>query len=267
MGKGYNYAYHEYQKYHEYHMSGHSKWSTIKRQKGAADQKRGLLFTKLSNSITLAVKQGGGIGDPALNFRLRLAIDAARVSNMPKENIERAISRAAGAAADQMQEVVYEGFGPGGFSVIVVAVTDNKLRTNSEIRNIFDKHGGSFGVPGSVGYQFSQAGCIIAKKDGKSLDDFFLLAADCGAEDVEEIGEEVVIYTKHDQLAKVREALQSEGVHIQEAKLIRKPTMLSHIIDSGIANKALSFTSLLEEHQDVQEVFTNFDIPDSLIKA
>lgn len=245
-------------------MSGHSKWSTIKRQKGAADQKRGLLFTKLSNAITLAVKQGGGIGDPALNFRLRLAVDAARGSNMPKENIERAISRAAGAAADQMEEVVYEGFGPGGFSVIVVAYTDNKLRTNSEIRNIFDKHGGNFGVPGSVGYQFTQMGCIIARKDGRSIDDFFLLAADCGAEDVEDAQDEVIIYTKPDQLAKVREALMSNAIQIQEAKLIRKPTVSSHISSPDVATRAISFTALLEDHQDVQEVFTNFDIPDSL---
>lgn len=246
-------------------MSGHSKWSTIKRQKGVADVKRSQVFTKLSMAITLAVKQGGGIGDPALNFRLRLAIEAARASNMPKENIERAISRAAGSGAQDMQEVSYEGFGPGGFSIIVQAVTDNKLRTNAEIRNIFDKNGGSFGVPGSVGYQFAQKGSISILKKGKTVDDIFLLAADSGAEDVEEAGEEVIIYTKPDELAKVREVLQKEGLEIREAKLIRKPTVTTQILDQDIAKKAVSFALLLEDHQDVQDVFTNFDIPDSLL--
>ncbi|MBI2442817.1 MAG: YebC/PmpR family DNA-binding transcriptional regulator [Candidatus Levybacteria bacterium] len=247
-------------------MSGHSKWSTIKRQKGAADTKRSQLFTKLSNAITLAVRQGGGVGDPALNFRLRLAIEAAKASNMPKDNIERAITRAQGASASDMQEVVYEGFGPGGFSIIVQAVTDNKLRTNAEIRNIFDKHGGSFGVPGSVSYQFAQKGSIIVSRRGKTVDDIFLLAADSGAEDVEEAGEEVIIYTRPEELGIVREALQKEGIELREAKLIRKPLMLFPITDAATANKALSFTSLLEDHQDVQEVFTNFDIPDELLE-
>lgn len=248
-------------------MSGHSKWSTIKRQKGAADAKRGLLFTKLSNAITLAVKQGGGIGDPALNFRLRLAVEAARSSNMPKENIERAISKGTGGSGEEMHEVIYEGFGPGGFSVIIQAVTDNKLRTNAEIKNLFEKNGGSFGVPGSVGYQFAQKGSILIGKEGKSVDDVFLVAADAGAEDVEEAGEEILIYTRPDELAKVRESLLSQSFSIKEAKLVRTPTMLSPIADEQGAKRALSFTSLLEDHQDVQEVFTNFDIPDALLSV
>ncbi len=246
-------------------MSGHSKWSTIKRQKGATDAKRGQLFTKLSNAITLAVKQGGGISDPSFNFKLRLVIEAARNANMPKDNIERAILRALGSLTDQMQEVMYEGFGPGGFSVIVQAVTDNKLRTNSEIRNLFEKHGGSLGVSGSVSYQFIQTGFIAITKAGMSADDLYLLAADSGAEDVEDAGEEVIIYTKPDELAKVRDALKEKGVTIQEAKLIRRPGVTSQVTDADIAKKAISFTLLLEEHQDVSEVFTNFDIPDSLL--
>jgi YebC/PmpR family DNA-binding regulatory protein len=248
-------------------MSGHSKWKTIKRQKGVADQKRGQIFTKLSMAITLAVKQGGGTTDPALNFRLRLAIDAARAANMPKENIERAINKAAGADSAEMQEVMYEGFGPGGFSLIVTAVTDKKLRTNSEIRNLFDKHGGSFGVPGSVGYQFAQTGLIIVTKDGRSTDEIFLIAADAGAEDVEDADSEVLIYTRPDELAKVRDALIAAGIITGEVKIIHKPIVLFSITDASAAEKALAFTSLLEDHQDVQEVFTNFDIPDALLTS
>ncbi|MEN9407950.1 MAG: hypothetical protein RLZZ455_1166 [Candidatus Parcubacteria bacterium] len=248
-------------------MSGHSKWKTIKRQKGVADAKRGQIFTKLSNVITLAVKQGGGIGDPSLNLKLRLAIETARGANMPKDNIERAIQRAAGSAAEDMQEVIYEGFGPGGFSVIVEAVTDNKLRTNSEVRNIFEKHGGSFGVPGSVGYQFTQVGFLVVAKDGKSTDDIFLLAADSGAEDVEEAGDEVIITTRADELAKVRDALHGSGLTVKEAKQIRKPLAVTLISDPEAAKKAVAFTSLLEDHQDVSEVFTNFDLPDSLLSV
>lgn len=135
-------------------MSGHSKWATIKRQKGANDAKRGQLFTKLSKSITLAVREGGGVADPNGNFRLRLAVEAARAANMPKDNIERAISRASGKEMDNLAEALYEGFGPGGFSVIVETLSDNKQRTVSEVKNIFDKNGGSMGSQGSVQYQF-----------------------------------------------------------------------------------------------------------------
>lgn len=248
-------------------MSGHSKWKTIKRQKGVADAKRGQIFTKLSKAITLAVKQGGGIGNPSLNLKLRLAIETARGANMPKENIERAISRAAGSSDADMQEVIYEGFGPGGFSVIVEAVTDNKLRTNAEIRNIFDKHGGSFGVPGSVSYQFTKIGFLVFEKDGRSVDDIFLIAADSGATDVEEAGEEVIVYTRDDELALVRDALYGQGITIKEAKLILKPTMTTFITDADSAKKAIAFTSLLEDHQDVQDVFTNFDLPDSMLSV
>jgi YebC/PmpR family DNA-binding regulatory protein len=246
-------------------MSGHSKWSTIKRQKGITDAKRGQLFTKLSKAITIAIKQNGNISDPAFNFRLRLAIDAAKASNMPKDNIERAIAKAAGSTDEVMQDVVYEGFGPGGFSVIVEAVTDNKLRTNSEIRNLFEKNGGTFAVPGAVSYQFVQKGMIAISKIGKTVDEIFLLAADSGAEDVEDAGEEAIIYTKPEELAKVREKLHGQGIVIQDAKLMRKAIVTSGITDLEIAKKALSFSSMLEDHDDAQEVFTNFDIPDEIL--
>jgi YebC/PmpR family DNA-binding regulatory protein len=246
-------------------MSGHSKWATIKRQKGANDAKRGAIFTKLSKAITIAVQQGGGVTDPNGNFRLRLAIDAARASNMPKDNIERAIQRASGAAADEVVEVVYEGFGPGGFSVIVDAITDNKQRTTPIVKSTFEKNGGSMGTPGAVSYQYQQKGSITVPKDGKGIDELFLLAADVGAEDVEEAGEEVIIYTKPDELAKVREGLASQGLQIADAQLTRKPTVTVQITDKESVQKALSFIEKLEELDDVQNVYANFDIPEALL--
>ena len=159
-------------------MSGHSKWSTIKRQKGVKDAKRGLVFTKLSKAISIAVRQGGGVADPDGNFRLRLAIEAARAANMPKENIDRAIQKASSKAEAALEEAVYEGFGPGGFSVIVETVTDNKLRTVSEVKNIFNKNGGSMGAQGSVMYQFEKKGVVSIEKESKTLDDIFLIAVD-----------------------------------------------------------------------------------------
>ena len=242
-------------------MSGHSKWATIKRQKGVADIKRGKIFTKLANTITIAVRQGGNVVDPNGNPRLRIAIDAARASNMPKENIERAIKRALGRQGESMEEAVYEGFGPGGFSVIVEAVTDNKQRTISEVKNIFDKNGGSLGSSGAVSYQFSQKGCITVDKSGKSLDDIFLIAADSEAEDVEDAGSEALIYTTPQDLAKVRDAVGSAGLTILSAGLVRKPVISVSLTDRDTIQKALSFMEKLEDLDDVQEVYANFDIP------
>ncbi len=248
-------------------MSGHSKWATIKRQKGANDIKRGQMFTKLSNAITLAVRQGGGIGDPESNFKLRLAIESARNANMPKENIERAIQRAAGKQAENMEEALYEGFGPGGFSVIVEAVTDNKQRTVAEVKNTFDKNGGTMGVPGSVMYQFVQKGLITVDKNGKSMDDIFFAAADNGAEDVEEVMDSVLVYTKPEDLSKVRSALLSAGFSVKEAELTWKPVTTTPIADKESTDRAFSFLEKLEDLGDVQKVYANFDIPDTLIKS
>lgn len=246
-------------------MSGHSKWSTIKRQKGAADAKRGKLFTKLANTITIAVRDGGGVADPGSNPRLRLAVETARANNMPKENIERAIQRASGKAGESVEEAVYEGFGPGGFSVIVEAVTDNKMRTVSEVKNTFDKNGGSMGNVGSVSYQFVQKGQATVPKEGRSLDDIFIVAADSGAEDVEEAGDEVLIYTKPEELGQVRNKLSDQGFRVSEATLIRKPVVTVPIQDNDVAKKALLFMEKMEALDDVQEVYANFDIPDTLL--
>ncbi len=247
-------------------MSGHSKWSTIKRQKGANDMKRGQLFTRLSNAITIAVREGGGVSDPEANFRLRLVAEAARAANMPKDNIERAIARASGKDSSDLQVGIYEGFGPGGFSVIVEAYTDNKQRTIAEVKNIFDKNGGNLGSVGSVMYQFERKGVIVVEKDGKSLDDIFIIAADSFAEDIEDIEDEALIYTKPENLAKSREELLSRGMKVKSAELIYKPIVSMAISDPLVSEKALSFMDKLENLDDVQKVYANFDIPENFMR-
>lgn len=245
-------------------MSGHSKWAQIKRQKGVADAKRGQAFTKLGNAITIAVREGGGIGDSSQNFKLRLAVEKARYINMPKENIERAIQRAQGKQSVDFQEVVYEGFGPGGVGVIVEAATDNKLRTSPEVKNIFDKNGGSMASPGAVSYRFQQKGLITVKKGEATLDDIFLIAADAGAEDVEEAGEEVLIFTKLDELSLVRDSLLRK-LTITGSELTRKPVVTVPINEKSAADRIFSFIEKLESLDDVQKVYANFDIPEELI--
>lgn len=237
-------------------MSGHSKWATIKRQKGANDAKRGALFTKLSRAISIAVQQGGGIGDPAQNFRLRLAVEAARASNMPKENIQRSIERAAGKNGETLEEVVYEGFGPGGIGIIVEAATDNRNRTTAEVANIFNKSGGNMGQIGSVSYQFKQMGQLIVDKNGKSLDDIFLEAADAGAEDVEEGGDEFFIYTNPTDLTRVKDNITQKGIEIKEMELVRQPTV-TMTVDDGTAEKIMNIMEKLEELDDVQKTYSN----------
>ncbi len=240
-------------------MSGHSKWKTIKRQKGAADQKRGVAFTKLAIAITLAVKQGGGIEN---------AIEKARSANMPKENIERAIEKGMGkGGGDDLQEVVYEGFGHGGSVIIVEAVTDNKMRTTSEIKNVFDKNGGTFGQPGSVAYQFAQKGSIIIILNGRSIDEVFMIAADAGAQDLEDDGDIITIYTKPEELSKIKDALSKNNIAIKEAEIIRKPILVTTIEDAQTAEKIMTFIEKLEDHDDVQKVYTNVTFPDSLIDS
>ena len=247
-------------------MSGHSKWATIKRAKGANDAKRGQLFTKLSKAITIAVQQGGGIADPDSNFRLRLAIESARGANMPKDNIERAIQRASGKQSATLEEATYEGFGPGGFSVLVEALTDNILRTVSEVKMTFNKGGGNMGAQGSVMYQFEKKGVITVEKGGKSLDDIFMIAADNGAEDIEDVDTEVLLYTKPEDVAKVRDELSQQGLTVKAAELTFRPVVISPITDKVAAEKALTFIERMEDLDDVQKVYANFDIPDELIE-
>ncbi|HEV2339316.1 MAG TPA: YebC/PmpR family DNA-binding transcriptional regulator [Patescibacteria group bacterium] len=237
-------------------MSGHSKWATIKRQKGVNDAKRGALFTKLSKAITIAVQQGGGIGDPSQNFKLRLVMETARGANMPKENIQRAIERATEKNAQALEEVVYEGFGPGGIAVLVEAATDNKNRTTSEVQNIFNKNGGNMGQPGSVAYMFIQKGQVAIVKNGKTADEIFLDAADSGAEDIEEGDDEVFIYTMPTQLAKVRDLLSQKGYDTQETEVVRKATIPVVLSDTD-GERVMDFVERLEDLDDVQKVYTN----------
>lgn len=247
-------------------MSGHSKWATIKRQKGVNDAKRGQLFTKLSKAIAISVRQGGGSPDPDMNFRLRLAIEAARAANMPKENIERAIQRASGKMATVLEEATYEGFGPGGFSVVVETFTDNKLRTVSEVKNVFNKNGGNMGAQGSVMYQFEKKGVITIAKDGKSFDDIFLIAADFGVEDIEDADTEVLLYTKPEEVTKIKDVLSKSGLIIKTFELVFRPVVISTLADKTAAEKAMTFVDKLESLDDVQKVYANFDIPDELLE-
>jgi len=249
-------------------MSGHSKWSTIKRQKGVADAKRGREFTKLGMAIAIAVREGGGSGDPASNFKLRLTIDQARAANMPKENISRAIDRGLGKGGNggQLETVDYEGYGPGKVAIIVETVTDNKNRTLSDVRSVVEKSGGSFASSGAVSWMFSDCGLIGVAKDGKSFDEIFETSVEAGAEDVEDAGGSVEVYTKPADLDRVKKTLEEKGLKVLSAELYKKPTTTVEIGDADIAKKVLSLIEKLEEVDDVSKVYANFEIPDELLK-
>jgi len=240
-------------------MSGHSKWSTIKRQKGAADIKRGIVFTKMTREIMLAAREGGG--SPEANFRLRLAIDRARAVNMPHANIDRAIERATGGGEGaQIESVVYEGYAPGGVSVMVEAATDNRNRTASEIRAAFTRHGGKLGESGSVQWIFEQKGIIEIDAAGRSLDDIQLVAIDAGAEDVEVDGTLLTVYTAPSVFEKVKKSIEAAGIPIASAEVSMRPSN-SVRVDGEKAQQVLRLVEALEELDDVQKVHANFDIP------
>lgn len=246
-------------------MSGHSKWAQIKRQKGVTDQKRGQVFTKLANAITIAVREGGGVVDPNFNFKLRLVIDKARAANMPKENIARAIDRGSGKGGEAaFEEVLYEGFAPGGIALLIEAATDNKLRTNAEVRNVVEKNGGSMGQSGAVSYLFEQKGLIVVKKN-KSFDDIFLIAVDSGAEDVEDGGDEVYIYTKPQQVSDIKNKLLDAGCDVISFEQVRKPLTTIVVDNKEAAKKIIALCEKIEELDDVQKVYSNFDIPESVL--
>jgi len=244
-------------------MSGHSKWSTIKRQKGANDAKRGALFTKVSREISVAARQGGG--DPDANYRLRLAIEKARAVNMPADNIKRTIEKATGGGdADQFEEIVYEGYGPGGVAVLVEAATDNRNRTAADVRSIFTKSGGQLAGSGAVAWQFEPRGLIAIAPDGQDPDEVALAAIDAGAEDVDTDDPEAMeIFTSPADLERVRMALEAAGIGIDSAEstMIAKQTVE---LDSTKARQALRLVEQLEELDDVQRVTANFDIPEDV---
>jgi YebC/PmpR family DNA-binding regulatory protein len=245
-------------------MSGHSKWSTIKRQKGANDAKRGALFTKLTREIITAARQGGG--DPEANYRLRMAIDKARANSMPAENIKRAIERATGVGADaeQYEEVTYEGIGPANVAVIVAAMTDNRNRTASEIRSIFTRHGGTLST---VAWQFVPRGVISLPLNGRDPDDVTLAAIDAGAADVSAPdGGSIIVTTEPVDLEAVRRSLADAGYEADSAELSMEPTTTVEVSDEKAAKSVLQFVERLEDLDDVQEVYANFDIPAELME-
>jgi YebC/PmpR family DNA-binding regulatory protein len=241
-------------------MSGHSKWSTIKREKGAKDAARGAVFTKLGNAIALAARSGT---DPDTNFSLRLAIDKAKAANMPSANIQRALDRIKDKNAAQLQEVLYEGYGPGGVAILAEVATDNLNRTYPLVRLAFSKHGGNIAEKGAVAFQFDHKGSIRVRATG---DDLLLQAIDAGAEDVQEDGEESVVYTAATDLAKVRDALKAAGLEITEAELTYVPNNTVEVTDEATAGKIMRLMDALEDLDDVTATHVNFDIDEALLQ-
>jgi len=240
-------------------MSGHSKWSQIKRQKGANDAKRGQIFTKVGREIAIAAREGGG--DPDANYRLRLAIDKARSVNMPAENIKRAIERAAGgSAAEQFEEIVYEGYGPGGVAILVEAATDNRNRTVADVRAIFSRAGGQLAGAGSVAWQFEPRGVIAVPRDGIDPDEVALSAIDAGADDIDTDGDPIEILTAPSTLEEIRRSLDSSGVAIESAELTMHPKAAIDV-DVNVAHQNLRLIESLEDLDDVQRVTANFNLP------
>ena len=241
-------------------MSGHSKWSTIKRQKESNDQARGKLFSKLSKAISIAVKTGGN-PDPEMNHRLRMAVDQAKTANMPKANIDRAIKRA-GETGD-IEEIAYEGYGPGNMAVVVEAATDNRNRTAQEIKNLFERVGGSIAGPGSVSYMFEPKGYLAVKKD--NADEQILQIIDLDVEDVEEGDDAIDVYTSPAKTHEIKEAIRSLGYEVLSAELIRKPNNYQNVSNESEIKKIIDFLNKLEDHEDVQKVFFNVDIPEDMM--
>lgn len=240
-------------------MSGHSKWSTIHRQKAITDQKRGQIFTKLGRAITIAVRDGGGVTDPAANFRLRLAIEKARTANMPKINIDRAIKRGSKEAGDEKwEEVIYEGYGPGQIGIIVECLTDNRQRTSQVIRNIFDKSGGGLAGPGAVSYQFEKAGFLTIRKPADVQKGILQIMDIEGVIDVEEVSDAVETYTLPDQVETVRNKLIEAGFEVSLTELILKPKMTVPIKEKPKVQQVLNLMEKLEDLDETQRVYTNF---------
>jgi len=246
-------------------MSGHSKWSTIKRQKGVKDAARGALFTRLSREIIIAAKQGGP--DPAGNFKLRLAIQRAKANNVPNDNIDRAIAKATGGGdSEQLEEILYEGYGPGGTAILVSALTDNRNRTVSEVRHKFTRAGGNLGEAGSVAWQFAPRGLITALVNGHDADEVTLEVIDAGAEDVRVDGETLEIETEPGNLEPVRKALEAAGVEIENADFAMVPST-SIEVDEKTAHQAMRLIEALEELEDVQRVYTNADFSEDAVAS
>jgi len=247
-------------------MSGHSKWANIKHRKGKQDEQKGKLFTKLGRELIVAAKMGGP--NPEANFRLKIAIQKAKAANMPSENINRAIQRGAGGQeSGGLEELVYEGYGPGGAAIMVSVLTDNRNRTAGEIRHIFSKNGGSLGETGCVSWMFEKKGVLTINKQGMNMaeDDLLLLALDKGAEDVRTVDDETVeIITSPQDFQSVKEGLEKEGISFADAELTMVPLTTVEVKDPEQARLLLRLMERLDEHEDVQDSYTNFEIPDEL---
>ncbi len=248
-------------------MSGHSKWSSIKHKKGAADAKRGKLFSKLSRAIIVAAKDGGP--DPSGNLALANAVEKAKSYSMPKENIDRAIAKGSGADADAaaFETVVYEGYGPEGVAVLVEALTDNRNRTAADVRHIFAKTGGNLGTSGAVAWQFERRGVLLVDATGADEDELMLAAAEGGAEDIEPDGSSFQITCAPEELAAVRAAVEAAGFTVDSAELTMIPSTTVEVADESTAKQVLRLMDALEENDDVQEVYANFDIPERVLEA
>ncbi len=247
-------------------MSGHSKWSTIKRKKGAADAKRGALFGKLSKVITIAAREGGG--DPDMNPALGLAVQKAKEGNMPNDNIQRAIDKGTGAGADAatIERITYEGYAPGGVAVMVEVLTDNRNRAASDIRYIFSKNGGKLGTSGSVSYLFERKGVILIPKNEVDEDELMELALEAGAEDVEVSESDYRVVTAPEDFATVRESLKEAGIAFEIAEITMQPQN-SVDLDASTAKQTLRLMDALEDNDDIQEVYANFDISDEVMSV
>ena len=246
-------------------MSGHSKWSTIKHGKAVTDARRGQLFTKLAKEVIIAAQQGGG--DPNANFRLRIAVQRAKDANMPVDNIQRAIKRATGEGSDgdQMTEVIYEGYGPGGTAILLQTVTDNKNRTVSDIRSTFSKGGGNMSEAGTVAWQFEQKGVVVAESGSRDPDELALEAIDAGADDFDADGTRLHLYAAPDRMEDLRKAMADSGASVTSSELAMIPKNTVPL-DEKTAMSALRLLDRLEELDDVQRVFSNADFPDSALE-
>jgi YebC/PmpR family DNA-binding regulatory protein len=248
-------------------MSGHSKWSSIKHKKGAADARRGKLFSKLSRAIIVAAREGGP--DPTANLALQNAVEKARSYSMPKDNIERAIARGSGTGVDAQafESVTYEGYGPGGVAVYVEALTDNRNRTAADIRHVFAKRDGSLGSSGAVAWLFERKGVVLVPADGVDEDELMLVAADGGAEDIELDGSTFQVICAPEDLTAVREAIEAAGLPVEAAQLTMVPKTTVEVDDESAARKIISLLDDLEESDDVQDVYSNFDIPERVLET
>ena len=247
-------------------MSGHSRWSTIKHKKGATDAKRGKTFTRLIKEITVASRSGGG--DVNGNPRLRAAVDEAKANNMPKDTIDRAIKRGTGEIEGATyEEVTYEGYGPGGVAIMVEAMTDNSHRTTPEIRHIFEKNGGNLGTPGSVRFQFDRKGYFVIEKKAVNEDKLMEIALEAGADDLQSDNPDAYeVYTSPDSFEQVRQALEKSNIPTIEAKIGQIPSMYVKL-DETKAKQTMRLLEMLDDQDDVQNVWSNFDIPAEMMES